>query len=81
MTNVPRATGLSAFYADRFNSDPYNLMHAFEAEISSIAADASINWSSVSDAVRLNGDRLKKYSKTKVVALDSRYNGKVMVWG
>ncbi|WP_122516763.1 plasmid replication protein, CyRepA1 family [Pseudomonas viridiflava] len=81
MTNVPRATGLSAFYADRFNSDPYNLMHAFEDEISSVAADASVKWSSVSDAVRLNGLRLKKYSKTKVVAIDSRYDGKVMVWG
>lgn len=81
MQNVPRTDGLGAFYQERFNSDPYNLLAAFEAEIASAAADASIKWASISDAVRLNGARLKTYSKAKVVALDARYNGKVAVWG
>lgn len=81
MTNVPRTTGLGAFYQERFNSDPYNLLSEFEAEISGAAADVSIKWSSVSNLVRLNGLRFKKYSKAKVEALDTRYNGKVAVWG
>lgn len=81
MTNVQKPTGLGAFYQERFNSDPYNLLSCFEAEIAAAAADVSIKWSSISNAVRLNGARLKTYSKTKVVALETRYNGKVAVWG
>ncbi|MNJ09780.1 Origin of replication binding protein [compost metagenome] len=81
MTNVQKDTGLAGFYAERFNSDPYSLMAYFDAQISAAAADASLNWSSVSSAVRLNGLRLAKYSKTKPAALETRYHGKVMVWG
>ena len=80
MTNVQKSTGLGAFYAERFNSDPYSLLDHFEAEISAAAADASVKWSSVSGEVRLNGERLKTYSKAKVVAIDARYTNKVMVW-
>jgi thymidine kinase len=81
MTNVQKSTGLGSFYEERFNSDPYDLMAYFDADISAAAADASVKWSSVSASVRLNGDRLKKYSKVKVEATDARYTGKVMVWG
>lgn len=81
MTNVLPGDGLGAFYQERFNSDPYSLMANFDDQIASAAADVSVNWASVSDAVRLNGLRFKKYSRAKVVALDARYDGKVMVWG
>lgn len=81
MTNVQRTDGLGAFYQERFSSDPYNLLTYFDADIAAAAADAFVKWSSVSDQVRLNGQRLKIYSKAKIVATDARYTGKLMVWG
>lgn len=81
MTNVQKGTGLEAFYADRFNSDPYSLLDFFDADIAAAAADAFVNWSSISGLVRLNGERFKAYSKAKILTTDSRYDGKVMVWG
>lgn len=81
MTNVPRSTGLGAFYKERFDSDPYNLLAYFDADIAAVAADASLKWASVSASVRLNGLKLSKYSKTKIEATETRYHGKLMVWG
>lgn len=81
MTNVQTSTGLEAFYEARFKSDPYSLLDFFNADISAVAADAFVNWSSVSGLVRLNGERFKVYSKAKILTTDSRYDGKVMVWG
>lgn len=81
MTNVQKSTGLGAFYEERFNADPYSLIDHFESDISAAAADASVKWSSISDQVRLNGKRLKTYSKAKIAATDARYTGKLMVWG
>jgi len=81
MTNVQKGTGLEAFYQERFNSDPYSLLDFFEADIAAAAADAFVNWSSVRGLVRLNGERFKAYSKAKILTTDSRYDGKVMVWG
>lgn len=81
MTNVQKGTGLEAFYQERFNSDPYSLLDFFDADISAVAGDAFVNWSSVRGLVRLNGERFKAYSKAKILTTDSRYDGKVMVWG
>lgn len=81
MTNVQTGTGLEAFYKDRFNSDPHSLLDFFDADIAAAAADAFVNWSSISGLVRLNGERFKAYSKAKILTTDSRYDGKVMVWG
>ena len=75
MTNAQKSTGLGAFYEERFKSDPYSLMAYFDADISAAAADAFVSWSSVSNQIRLNGKRLKDYSKAKVVATDERYTG------
>lgn len=81
MTNVQKGTGLEAFYEERFNSDPHSLLDFFDADIAAAAADAFVNWSSISGLVRLNGERFKAYSKAKILTTDSRYDGKVMVWG
>ncbi|RON16065.1 plasmid replication protein, CyRepA1 family [Pseudomonas frederiksbergensis] len=81
MTNVQKGAGLEAYYQERFNSDPYSLLDFFDADISAAAADAFVNWSSVRGLVRLNGERFKAYSKAKILTTDSRYDGKVMVWG
>lgn len=82
MTNAPKRTGLGAFYEERFNRDPYALAAYFHDEISDIAAEVSIKWASIDGRLHFNGQKLKKYAPTaKIEATESRYRGKLMVWG
>lgn len=81
MTNAPQKQGLAAFYHERFGSDPYALVDYFHDQIADAAAEAYVDWSSICNAIRYNGDRLKTYSKVKIKATVAKYNGKVMAWG
>ena len=81
MTNAPKGTGLAGFYQERFNADPHALVDYFYDQISDAAAEASVDWASICNAIQYNGDKLKRYSKVKIKATDAKYNGKVMAWG
>lgn len=79
MSSVPRK-GLQAFYEERFRSDPHSLLDYCYAEIEAVAADAFIRWSSVANAIQLDGQKHRR-GRSKIEATEARYNGKLMVWG
>lgn len=81
MTNAPQKKGLGGFYQERFNADPYALVDYFYDQVSDAAAEAYVDWASICNAIHYNGDALKKYSKVKIKATETKYNGKVMAWG
>lgn len=69
--------GLSAFYQDRFNSDPHALLDYCHSEISAIAADVQIDWPALAGHVRLDD---KKY-RGKIPTLVKGHRHKVAVFG
>ncbi|WP_209120884.1 hypothetical protein, partial [Parasedimentitalea maritima] len=69
--------GLSAFYQDRFNSDPHALLDYCHSEISAIAADVQIDWPALAGHVRLDD---KKY-RGRIPTLAKGHRHKVAVFG
>lgn len=77
MQNGPRDNGLAAFYAERFNADPYALIDYFDRDIADAADQAGIDWATIRNDIGLSGDKYRG----KIGTTQKRYKHKVMAWG
>tara|TARA_Y100000588_G_scaffold387078_1_gene484038 strand:+ start:2381 stop:6229 length:3849 start_codon:yes stop_codon:yes gene_type:complete len=77
MTGTGPRQGLTAFYQDRFNSDPHALLDYCHNEISAIAADVQVDWPALAGYIRLDD---KKY-RGKIPTLAKGHRHKVAVFG
>lgn len=82
MTDKTHKNAVSAFYQDRFNSRPENLLDYCFSEVAEAAAQAGIDWQSISNAVILTAGKQGAKFTGKIGVIDKRrHRGKVMAWG
>jgi phage/plasmid primase-like uncharacterized protein len=77
MTNAPRENGLAAFFKERFNADPYAVVDYFDSDIAAAADQVGIDWATIRNDIRLEGDKYRG----KIGTTQKRYKSKVMAWG
>lgn len=69
-----------SFYQQRFNADPYALVDHFSSEISAIAADAGVQWSSFSNELAFSHQDEKHRANSKADVIDPADAGKAQFW-
>lgn len=80
MTDKKHQNALAAFYQERFHSRPEDLADYCYGDISSIAAEVGIDWSSISNAVRFTANADSSKVGGKIGATDKKHKGKLMAW-
>lgn len=81
MTDKTHQNALAAFYQERFYSRAEDLADYCYGDISSIAAEVGLDWSSISNGVRFtetDGDAARVPGKIK--AIEKKNQGKLMAW-
>lgn len=80
MTDTKHQNALAAFYQERFHSRPEDLADYCYGDISSIAAEVGLDWSSISNAVRFTANAKLSKVGGKIGATDKKHKGKLMAW-
>jgi len=80
MTDTKQQNALAAFYQERFHSQPESLADYCYSDISSIAAEVGIDWSSISSAVRFTADKKQAQVPGKIGWTDKKHRGKLAAW-
>lgn len=80
MTDTKHQNALAAFYEERFHSRPEDLADYCYSDISSIAAEVGLDWSSISNGVRFTANEEQSKIGGKIGAIDKKNNGKLMAW-
>ncbi len=75
---------LTAFYASRFNSDPWTLLDAARDDLTDIATMAGIDWPASADNIQLNPrgaeERYTKYNGKSPIATEKSLKGRVEIY-
>lgn len=75
---------LSAFYSERFNSDPFALLDAARDELNDLATPAGINWMACAKNIQLNppggNERYSKYHRSPPEATQKKLKGRVEIY-